>query len=315
MISGALSHFRGSRVPPAMRILSTAVMISAALAATGCGRKNNDKLSEADVAASQGESAKPDGADRRCASARSSDAVKAQLFARAAEIRGGFADNYARIAGFALLQLDGAAPVSPVGAGEAVDCRAHAVLRLPPGLHASGGRTQVGGDINYTVAPGASGIVTLGAAEAVTEPLATLSQGRTAATPTMPVSPSSTPGRTPPEAPARPLDPLAPAPVAPPPPASATSPSYSCARARTPSERAVCASPGLAALDRTMASRYVDALRTADPAAAQLLRRTRDPFLGYRERCGDDASCIERVYRGRIREIDDILRGRWQGSR
>ena len=288
-----------------------ALMIAAALAAAGCGRKNNDKLSEADVAASQGATAKADSADRRCASAHTSDAVKAQLFARAAEIRGGFADNYARIAGFALLQLDGAAPVSPVGAGEAVDCRAHAVLRLPPGLHASGGRTQVGGDIDYTVATGAGGIVTLGAAEAVTEPLASLSQSRGGtvsaqpAAPPVPITPRQPPAPTSSEI--RPLPPL--------PPVPNFSPSFNCARARTSSERAVCANPGLAALDRTMASRYVDALRTADPAAAQLLRQTRDPFLGFRERCVSDASCIDRVYRGRIREIDDILGGRWQGNR
>ena len=288
-----------------------ALMIAAALAAAGCGRKNNDKLSEADVAASQGAAAKADSADRRCGSAHTSDAVKDQLFARAAEIRGGFADNYARIAGFALLQLDGAAPVSPVGAGEAVDCRAHAVLRLPPGLHASGGRTQVGGDIDYTVATGAGGIVTLGAAEAVTEPLASLSQSRGGtvsaqpAAPPVPITPRQPPAPTSSEI--RPLPPL--------PPVPNFSPSFNCARARTSSERAVCANPGLAALDRTMASRYVDALRTADPAAAQLLRQTRDPFLGFRERCGSDASCIDRVYRGRIREIDDILGGRWQGNR
>ena len=298
-----MSRFDGSRVPPAMVKLPAALMLAAALAAAGCGRKNNDKLTEADIVASQGTAAKADRADRRCASAHTSDAVKAQLFARAAESRGGFADNYARIAGFALLQLDGAAPVAPVGAGEAVDCRAHAVLRLPPGLRASGGRTQLSGDIDYTVA--ANGLITLGAAEAVTEPLATLSQSRTA-TPAQPAQPS----------PAPPADPLAPRPTPPPPPAEVTTrPSYDCNRARTASERAVCAIPGLAALDRTMAALYVDALRTADPAASQLLRETRDPFLGFRERCGSDASCIDRVYRGRIREIDDILGGRWQGNR
>lgn len=286
-----------------MRTLSTVVMIAATLAAAGCGRKNNDKLTDAEVAAASGAATKSDQPDRRCASAHTSDAVKAQLFARAAEIRGGFADNYARIAGFALLQLDGAAPVAEVAASEAIDCRAHAALRLPPGLHASGGRTQLGGDIDYTVAPG--GIVTLGAAEALTEPLAALSQSRVA----VPAQPAAT---TPVAGP--PVDPLAPRPA----PATVTSiarPSFDCTRVRTFSERAVCASPGLAALDRAMASRYIGAIATADPAAVRLLRQTRDPFLGYRERCGSDAGCIDRVYRGRIREIDDIVAGRWRETR
>ena len=298
--------------------LPAVLMIASGLAAAGCGRKNNDNLSDADVAVSQGGRAMAGSADRRCASAHTSDAVKGQLFARAAEIRGGFADNYARIAGFALLELDGAAPVSPVSAGDAVDCRAHAVLRLPPGLHASGGRTQVSGDIDYTVAPGAGGLVTLGAAEAVTEPLATLSQSHLVGKTASASSPAEVPGTMMPAPGQLPVSPPPPPPpqapsVRPTPPAVATaSPSFNCARARTSSERAVCANPGLAALDRTMASRYVDALRTADPAAAQLLRQTRDPFLGYRERCGSDAACIDRVYLGRIREIDDILGGRWQ---
>ena len=301
--------------------LPAALLIAAALAAAGCGRKQSDNLSEAEVAASQGMALKADSADRRCASAHTSDAVKAQLFARAAELRAGFADNYARIAGFALLQLDGAAPVLPVGAGEAVDCRGHAVLRLPPGLHASGGRTQVGGDIDYTVAPGTAGIVTLGAAEAVTEPLATLSQSHLVGETASASPPAGVPGTMMPAPSQLPVSPPPPPPpqapsVRPAPPAIATgSPSFNCARARTISERAVCADPGLAALDRNMASRYADALRTAEPAAAQLLRQTRDPFLGYRERCGSDASCIDRVYRGRIREINDILGGRWQGNR
>ena len=302
-----MTRFGGSRVPPAMTKFPAAMMIAAALAAAGCGRKNNDKLSEADVAASGGVGGKVGQADHRCASVRTSDAVKAQLFARAAQIRGGFADNYARIAGFALLQLDGAAPVAEVAASEAIDCRAHAVLRLPPGLHASGGRTQVGGDIDYTVAPG--GIVTLGAAEALTEPLATLSQSRVTAQPAQPAAP-------PPPVAAPIADPLAPSPAPPPPPTTATArPSLDCTRARTASERAVCANTSLAALERAMASRYVGALATADPAAARLLRQTRDPFLGYRERCGSDAGCIDRVYRGRIREIDDIVAGRWRETR
>ena len=286
-----------------MHKISIAMMIAATLAAAGCGRKNNDKLTDAEVAGASGAATKADQPDRRCASTHTSDAVKAQLFARAAEIRGGFADNYARIAGFALLQLDGAAPVAEVAASEAIDCHAHAVLRLPPGLHASGARTQFGGDVDYTVAPG--GIVTLGTAEALTEPLATLSQARVAA-------PAQSAATTPVAGP--PADPLAPRP-APPPVAAIARPSFDCTRARTTSERAVCASPGLAALDRAMASRYIGAIATADPAAVRLLRQTRDPFLGYRERCGSDASCIDRVYRGRIREIDDIVAGRWRETR
>jgi uncharacterized protein len=56
-----------------------------------------------------------------------------------------------------------------------------------------------------------------------------------------------------------------------------------------------------------MAAHYSSALAGADPRAASELRRTRDRFLAYRERCDSDA-CIADAYRGRIREIDDIVR-------
>ena len=43
------------------------------------------------------------------------------------------------------------------------------------------------------------------------------------------------------------------------------------------------------------------------------LRQTRDRFLGYRDQCRDNR-CISNTYRGRMREIDDIMAGRWQGT-
>ena len=70
-----------------------------------------DKLDDNELATAEG----GDRAARRRHAlhrALTHDEVKRQLFARAAEIRGSNADNYARIAGFALLQLEGAAPVA-----------------------------------------------------------------------------------------------------------------------------------------------------------------------------------------------------------
>ena len=63
-----------------------------------------------------------------------------------------------------------------------------------------------------------------------------------------------------------------------------------------------------------MASRYRSALASAGPGEARLLAETRDRFLGYRNACGSDA-CIAQTYRGRMREIDDIMAGRWQPPR
>ena len=76
----------------------------------------------------------------------------------------------------------------------------------------------------------------------------------------------------------------------------------------------MCGNPSLAALDRTMAAQYQSAASAADRGQAALLRQTRDRFLGFRERCGNDG-CIANTYRGRMREIDDIMAGRWQPTR
>jgi uncharacterized protein len=51
---------------------------------------------------------------------------------------------------------------------------------------------------------------------------------------------------------------------------------------------------------------FYSAMASADGATRAELRRTRDRFLGYRDRCGSDA-CIAEAYDGRMREIRDIM--------
>jgi uncharacterized protein len=97
-----------------------------------------------------------------------------------------------------------------------------------------------------------------------------------------------------------------PAPAEDPPPRTASRPSFNCASARTRSERMVCSSDALAARDRSMASVYNRAMEDADPETRTILRRTRDRFLAYRERCGSEA-CIADAYQGRTEEIRDIM--------
>jgi uncharacterized protein len=91
-------------------------------------------------------------------------------------------------------------------------------------------------------------------------------------------------------------------------------PSFNCAKARTRGEIAVCSNAGLAALDRNMAAQYGSAVSEATPEQRALLRRTRDRFLAYRDRC-PSRSCIGEAYVGRMREIRDIMEGRWQPPR
>ena len=67
----------------------------------------------------------------------------------------------------------------------------------------------------------------------------------------------------------------------------------------------------IAALDRNMAAQYLRALTSASPQQQAILQSTRDRFLGYRDRC-PNRQCIADAYVGRMREIRDIMEGRWQ---
>jgi uncharacterized protein len=91
-------------------------------------------------------------------------------------------------------------------------------------------------------------------------------------------------------------------------------PSFNCRYARTRGEIAVCQDSGLAALDRQMSSQYYRALAAASTRQRAILTSTRDSFLRYRDRCPSNV-CIAETYRGRMREIRDIMSGDWRPGR
>ncbi|MDP9414061.1 MAG: hypothetical protein M3Q08_08200 [Pseudomonadota bacterium] len=86
---------------------------------------------------------------------------------------------------------------------------------------------------------------------------------------------------------------------------SSVRPSFNCRSARTRGERMVCSSDRLAARDRAMSSLFYSALADGDSRTRAELRRTRDRFLAYRDRCPDEA-CVAEAYEGRMQEIRDI---------
>lgn len=93
-------------------------------------------------------------------------------------------------------------------------------------------------------------------------------------------------------------------------PRATARPSFNCSYARSRVERMVCADPGLARADRAMSSEFYAALANADPETRRALRRSRDRFLGYRDRCGN-AGCVAQAYSDRIDEIRDISSGEY----
>ncbi len=94
-----------------------------------------------------------------------------------------------------------------------------------------------------------------------------------------------------------------------------STPSFDCARAVRPDERAICSNGLLAELDMMITTlyrmlwHYIENYDGAMGVLAQL-RDSQRAFLKRRAACGDDIRCIERVQRKRIDALlDDYKRG------
>jgi uncharacterized protein YecT (DUF1311 family) len=254
------------------------------------------------------------GEEKLCASKATYDIIKRELFRRAAQLSGSDHAAYDRLSAAAVLRMENPVMESQNSTTGAVNCSGSLALDLPPGVAVVGGRRSLLSDVDYTVQPAADGsgpVVLLRNAEAIVTPLATLgrvNQAVPAATDTNPVASTEVQ----PAAPVASAQPPAAAPTAP--ATTGGRPSFSCANARTKGEIAVCSDGGLATLDRNMAAQYGRAVDQASPEQRELLRQTRDRFLGYRDRC-PNRQCIGDAYVGRMREIRDIMDGRWQAPR
>jgi hypothetical protein len=196
-------------------------------------------------------------------------------------------------------------------------CTGTFILELPPGVeNAFDGERRLTAEIEYAAqaAADASGLVyQMSGAEPIIYRLATVG-GLPLRTAQAPVPmPSGAPAA--PRVPAEQAPPVATTPPEPrpepvePPPRTRASPSFNCNQARTRSERMVCSSPRLAARDRRMSSMFYSALADADGRTRSRLRSSRDRFLAYRERCGNEA-CVAQAYDDRMDEIRDIVAGR-----
>jgi hypothetical protein len=288
------------RLNPVVIALLGGVVILLALLWYFSGDRNSDqdKLSNPQIEqTAQSDSAK------LCTDSAVYGKIKSQLFSRAAQARGTDQAIFDKIAGFAVLRVDN--PVLEGDENGTLNCSGTFYLDLPPGVTVSGGHRTLTADVDYSVLPpGNAGgrAVQLRNADPIITALATLTQaetdplapetnaiapeGNVAASESAAVQPgtaSGSPGR----------------------------PSFDCANARSSGEAAVCADSGLAALDVNMAAQYRRALSTATPAQKVILQSTRDRFLAYRDRC-PNRQCMADGYLGRMREIRDIMEGRFQ---
>jgi uncharacterized protein YecT (DUF1311 family) len=276
-----------------------------------------------EISGSQAASAAQDKTQQRCASQRTYDRIKEELFRRAVETRGSGRTPFDRLSSYAVVRMERPLLTEHDPELGTVRCAGRLSLDLPPGVAVIGGRRTLSADIDYVLQPAADGsgdVVMLEGADAIVVPLATLATTgagpglqpprvaeamprQTVETPVQPEPPTI--ALQSPRAPAATRQTQPPARAA----APGARPSFNCRHARTRGEIAVCSDEGLAALDRQMAAQYYRAISAADARQRQLLARTRDAFLRFRDRCPSEA-CIADAYRGRMREIRDISLGR-----
>jgi hypothetical protein len=280
---------------------------------------DQDKLTANELAqgAPQPAAATP---EKTCASKSTYDLIKHELFRRAAQLRGSDQGAFDQLSAYAVIRMENPVMESEDKDTAAVNCSGSLSLDLPPGIAVVGGRHSLTSDIDYTVQPAADGsgpVVLLRNVDAIVAPLATLARINqpvpqvTAPVETNQAAPVESNGVAPAPPPStRPMTAPPPQPEAAVRPVGAR-PSFDCAKARTRSETEVCSDAGLATLDRNMAAQYGRAMDSASPDERALLRRTRDRFIGYRNRCPNRA-CIGEAYVGRMREIRDIMEGRWR---
>jgi len=259
------------------------------------GNSDQDKLTNAEVASS----APPPNRAKLCASSATYDSIKRELFQRAAQLRGSDQAAYDRLSDAAVVRMENPVMESQDSTTGAVNCSGSLSLDLPPGVTA-GGRTTLMSDVDYSVQQAADGsglAVILRNADAIITPLSTLQQ---VAQPEPQPDSNEVAPESPDENQAAPEGAL-----------PAPSQLQSSIQSNCSARPAICSDPSLAALDRNVASEYGHAFAVATPEQRALLRQTGQRFSAYRDRC-PDRQCMVTAYADRVREIRDIIQGRWQ---
>jgi uncharacterized protein YecT (DUF1311 family) len=296
------------RLNPTVLALLGGLVILLLLVAYFTSNRNpdQDKLTGSELSEAQ-----PSNPEKRCASQATYDLIKRELFRRAAQMRGSDQAAYDQLSNAAVLRMENPVMESQDSGTGAINCSGTLSLDLPPGIAVVGGRRTLTSDMDYTIQPAADAsgdVILLRNSDAILSPLATLARVAEAQQPEVGTDGNEL-------VPAEPEGNVAAAESAnlqPGPPSSYPGrPSFDCSNARTKGEIAVCADSGLSALDVNMAAQYRRALAAADAGQRATLQSTRDRFLAYRDRC-PNRQCIGDAYTGRMREIRDIMEGRWQ---
>jgi hypothetical protein len=272
-----------------------------------------------------------------CASSVTYDRLKQVVFDEAMRIRNADPANLDKLATYSVVRMERPIVKSRDETLDITVCSGRFILELPPGAERGfAGQRRLTADIEYAARAAADGsglVYQMKGAEPIIYNLAAFDlkvqpKGPATAAAQLAARRQETPAPT--EAPSQGADSPMPQPSHPvrtglsspseaqPPPnqpqpkAARTvygRPSFNCRYAHTRSEQMVCESDRLSSLDRAMASLYYSALSDADERTRAALRRTRDRFLAYRERCSNEG-CVAASYHERMAEIRDIAEQR-----
>ncbi|UEP33164.1 MULTISPECIES: lysozyme inhibitor LprI family protein [unclassified Burkholderia] len=95
-------------------------------------------------------------------------------------------------------------------------------------------------------------------------------------------------------------------------PIAAHAAGFDCTKAASPTEKAICADPGLSSLDGQLAAAWKKALAKGGDTAA--LKAAQLQWLKQRDRCGNDVLCVGDRYRERLASLNgaSLAADRWQ---
>jgi hypothetical protein len=319
-------------MPSRQRLMHLGLIVAATAMGAGC-----DLTPTADKEAAAREEAQSRALQKRmqaaCSSPATYDRLKQIAFDDAIRMGNADPENLDTLAAHSLVRVEDPVVVSRDEALDVTLCKGRFILELPPGAERGfGGERRLVANVEYSAQQAADGsglvyqikggepiVNRLAAfdlrgqpyrppATQAAEQVAMATPQPTRSSEPRPVArqPAPAPAVTPPPAPR--VTPQARV-ASPQPPrqerAGSSRPSFNCRYGRSPSERMVCSSGRLAALDREMSSQFYSALSNSDASTRAELRRTRDRFLAYRDRCPNE-DCIAAAYRDRMDEIADI---------
>lgn len=313
-----------------MRIALVAGLAVPGLTLSACKvEQNADREAKARVTARA--QAKARQVQASCASNATDERLKQVLFDEAIRVRNADPANLDKLATYSKVRIENPTVKSRDEALDVTVCAGSLILQLPPGAERGfAGQHKLQAEVEFAAQRAADGsglVFRIKGAEPIVYKLAAFDlRGQTYRAPPVESFAASEPAGAVLPPPTSPVPALVQPPVRRPDPRPSASftprprapslgpdkvrpaqilPSFDCRRARTRSERMVCADANLAALDRAMSSQFYSALSNANRQTRGELRGSRDRFLAYRDRC-PDAACVAMAYRDRMDEIRDL---------